>query len=276
MNGNAAVRPVSCIAFLALALSLGACGGPGALVRATPVASASPAQVSAPAAACPADRLGTSRTLTLKREYAAYGTVQHAPLPLAKGEVVLTFDDGPRPETTPRVLDALADQCVRATFFMVGQNLVANPELGRMVASKGHATASHSFRHPQLGQLTPEEQLKDLEQGIQAYAAAFGSTPPAYRFPFLGETPTVLDALKAKHMTVMSVDLGIDDWAPNDMSTDAMVRRLMDNLDAKGGGIILMHDANGPTGDALPAMLKAIRDKGYKVVHVRWQDTSEY
>jgi peptidoglycan/xylan/chitin deacetylase (PgdA/CDA1 family) len=237
----------------------------------TALASHGPAAAQGAAGACPSDRLGTSRTLTLKREYAEYGTVGHAPLPLAKGEVVLTFDDGPRPETVNRVLDALADQCVRATFFMVGQNLVAHPELGPLVASRGHATGSHSFSHPQLGQMTPEAQLKDLEQGIQAYVAAFGSTPPAYRFPFLGETPTVLDALKAKRITVMSVDTGIDDWAPNDQRTDVMVRRLLDNLKAKGGGIILMHDANEPTAVALPAMLRAIRDNGYKVVHVRWE-----
>jgi peptidoglycan/xylan/chitin deacetylase (PgdA/CDA1 family) len=119
--------------------------------------------------------------------------------------------------------------------------------------------------------MTREAQLKDLEQGIQAYMSAFGSAPPGYRFPFLGETPAVLAALKAKNMTVMSVDTGIDDWAPNDMRTDVMVRRLLDNLNAKGGGIILMHDANGPTADALPAMLKALKDNGYKVVHVRWE-----
>ncbi len=269
------MRRMSCMSSLALVVALSGCAGFGTTADATRAAAPAPvtASASGPAAGtCPADRLGTTRTLTLKREYAAYGTVQHAPLPLAKGEVVLTFDDGPRPESTPKVLDALADQCVRATFFMVGQNLAAYPELARQVAARGHATASHSFRHPQLPQMTPDAQLQDLEQGIQAYVAAFGRTPPAYRFPFLGETPTMLDALKAKGMTVMSVDLGIDDWAPNDMSVDALVRRLLDNLKAKGGGIILMHDANGPTAQALPAMLKALKDNGYKVVHVRWQD----
>lgn len=76
------------------------------------------------AAQCGPDVLGTSRTLVLKREAAAYGTAQHPPLPLEPGEVVITFDDGPRPESTPAVLDALRRQCVQATFFMLGEALL--------------------------------------------------------------------------------------------------------------------------------------------------------
>jgi peptidoglycan/xylan/chitin deacetylase (PgdA/CDA1 family) len=222
--------------------------------------------------ACTSEALGTARTLTLKREFAGYGKVQHAALPLDKREVVLTFDDGPVPETVGRVLDTLAAQCVQATFFMTGSNLVKHPELGRRVTQAGHTAALHSFGHPHLSSLPPAEQLADLEKGIRAYVDAFGSVPAAYRFPFLEQTPTVLDALKQRQITVASVDLGIDDWAPNDMGTEALVSRLVQRLDRAGGGIILMHDANLATVEALPALLKAIKDKGYKVVHLRWED----
>jgi peptidoglycan/xylan/chitin deacetylase (PgdA/CDA1 family) len=227
------------------------------------------------ASACAPDALGTSRVLTLKREHAGYGTVQYGPLPLQKGEVVLTFDDGPVPGNIERMLETLEAQCVRATFFMTGANLARHPELGRRVAQAGHMPALHSFAHPHLKSMPESEQLADLEQGVQAFAAVFGHAPAAYRFPFLEETPAVLAALKQRNMTVASVDLGIDDWAPNDMRAETLVARLLQGLERSGGGIVLMHDANGPTADALLALLKAIRDKGYKIVHLRWEDAAQ-
>ena len=223
------------------------------------------------ASECAADALGTSRVLTLKREYAAYGTVQHGPLPLQKGEVVLTFDDGPTPETIDSVLQALAAQCVQATFFMTGANLSKHPELGRRVARAGHTPALHSFAHPSLKSMPVAEQLADLEQGMQSFANVFGHAPAAYRFPFLEETAPILEALKERKVTVASVDLGIDDYHPNDMRSTVLAGRLVERLRQAGGGMVLMHDANGATAEALPALLKAIQDNGYKVVHLRWE-----
>ncbi len=225
----------------------------------------------AAAATCAPDALGTTRVLTLKREYARYGAAQYAALPLQKGEVVLTFDDGPVPETIDRVLQTLAAHCTQATFFMTGANLARNPELGVRVERAGHTVALHSFAHPSLKSMPASEQLADLEKGMQAFAGVFGRAPAAYRFPFLEETAPVLAALKERQVTVASVDLGIDDWAPNDMRVETLVGRLVDRLKQAGGGMILMHDANGATADALPALLKAIRDNGYKVVSLRWE-----
>jgi len=224
------------------------------------------------AAACAPDALGTSRTLTLEREYVGYGREQYGPLPLRKGEVVLTFDDGPLPATIDRVLDALGTQCVKATFFMTGANLAKHPELGRRLVQAGHTPALHSFAHPVLKSMPVAEQLADLEQGLHTFASVFGKPPAAYRFPFLEETPAILAALKEKKITVASMDLGIEDYYPNDMRTETLVRRLVERLHQNGGGIVLMHDANGPTAEALPALLKAIKDNGYKVVHLRWKD----
>jgi peptidoglycan/xylan/chitin deacetylase (PgdA/CDA1 family) len=221
-------------------------------------------------AACGPEALGTSRTITLKREYAAYGAVQHSALPLKKGEVVLTFDDGPDPKLTPLVLKALADQCSKATFFMMGQRLTENPDLARRVAREGHATGIHSFTHPHLNTMTPAAQLDDLKRTQAAYQAAFGSLAPAYRFPFLEETPTLLAALKEAQVAVMSIDLAIDDWNAGD-TNEILAARLTKNLKASGGGIILMHDANGPTAAAVPTLLKVLKDGGYSVVQVNWE-----
>lgn len=241
---------------LVLACAIGAAGAP----------------VAAQAAACAPDALGTARTLTLKREHAGYGKEHYAALPLRKDEVVLTFDDGPNPATMERVLDALAAHCARATFFMTGANLAKHPELGRRVAEAGHTPALHSYAHPVLKQMPEADQLADLEKGIAAFAAVYGGAPAAYRFPFLDDTPAIMAALKTRQIAVASTDLGILDYHPNDMRTSTLVRRLEEQLDQRGGGIILMHDANPPTAEALPALLKAIRDKGYKLVHLRWED----
>jgi peptidoglycan/xylan/chitin deacetylase (PgdA/CDA1 family) len=222
------------------------------------------------AAGCSADALGTARTLTLKRESGAWGTSQHARLPLEKGEVVLTFDDGPRPETTPVVLDALAGQCVKATFFMVGSAIAQHPDLARRVVREGHSAGMHSYAHPDLRTLTPAEQLADLKKTQDVYQATFGTPAPAYRFPFLAETPTMMSALKAQHVAVFSIEVGIGDWEAN-ATTGLLAARLLENLKASGGGIILMHDAYGPPAQALPILLKLLKQNGYKVVHLEWE-----
>lgn len=220
--------------------------------------------------ACAPDALGTSRTLVLKREGAAYGTEQHGPLPLQPGEVVLTFDDGPRAESTPPVLKALADQCVKATFFLVGENTVKNPDLARRIVAEGHSTGLHSLNHRNMSQLSEAEQRADLKANQDAYTATLGTIAPAYRFPFLAESAPLLSELKAQGVTVMSVDLGIQDWLP-DQTADILTARLLEQLKLKGGGIILMHDGQDITAASLPQMLKALKDNGYRVVHVKWE-----
>ena len=221
-------------------------------------------------AQCAADALGTSRTLTLKREPAAYGVPQHAALPLAAGEVVITFDDGPRPESTPRVLAALRQQCVRATFFMLGDAMARNPALARQVRAEGHSTALHSDTHAHPASQSAAEQLADLAAVQKAYRRAFDVDAPAWRFPFLEETPTLTDALKAQAITIMSVDLSIDDWLP-DQSPRVLADRLVERLAHVGRGIILMHDAQDQTADALPLLLATLKSHGYRVVHLEWE-----
>jgi len=220
------------------------------------------------AAGCGEDALGTSRTLALPREAAAYGRAQHAPLPLAPGEVVITFDDGPRPESTPRVLQALQAECVRATFFMVGEPMLAHAPLAREVGAQGHGVALHSFRHSHFAALPEAEQLADLQQVEAAYRQVFGGRAAAYRFPFLEETPPLRGALAASGYTVMSVDLGVEDWEPQ--SPQQMADKLVQRLAASGGGIVLLHDAQDQTAAALPLLLRTLKTHGYRVVHVEW------
>lgn len=280
-------RPLIALSVLLIPLLAG-CGGRGAGSPSTvpaPVASVPPASSAQPAQpaptepapapvaqrGCASDALGTARTLTLKREYTGYGKFHYGPLPLQKGEVVLTFDDGPVPAMIDKVLETLSTQCVKATFFMTGSNLARYPELGRRVVQAGHTPALHSFAHPALKSMSDADQMVDFEKGVQAFATVFGKAPDAYRFPFLDETPATLAALKERKMTVFSADMGIEDYYPNDMRTQAMAARLAAQLESNSSGILLIHDANGPTAQALPSLLKTIKDKGFKIVHVRWE-----
>jgi len=226
--------------------------------------------LAAAASSCGPDSLGTSRTLTLKREAAAWGTAQHAALPtLAPKEVVLTFDDGPRPESTPLVLKALAEQCVQASFFMIGEPLRQHAALARQVRDAGHTVAMHSDRHEHPPQLPPAAQTADLDAMVASYRDVFGTEPAAYRFPFLEETPTLLAALKERGLTVMSIDAGAEDWLP-DQTPQMLADKLLGQLAKSGGGIILLHDAQDQTAKALPFLLQALKSNGYRVVHVNW------
>ena len=225
------------------------------------------------AADCGGGALGTSRTLTLERTGAAYGRFQYGGLPLAPGEVVVSFDDGPQPGATAQVLQALERQCVRATFFMTGEALARSPELGAQVRAKGHTVGMHGFRHPHFATVPEAEQLADLKAAQDIHERVFGATAPAtaYRFPFLEETPALRAALKAQGITVISGDAGADDWLP-DQTPQMLTDRLLERLAQTGrSGIILLHDAQPQTAAALPLMLQTLKDTGYRVVHLEWR-----
>jgi len=222
------------------------------------------------AADCGANALGTSRVVTLPRAAAAYGTFQHPPLPsLAPGEVALTFDDGPRPESTPAVLQALDAQCVKASFFLIGAEMQRSPDLARQVLKAGHAVAGHGYLHDHFPQLKPAEQLDNLKQLQQTFQSVFGFAPAAWRFPYFEESQPLMGELQKQGFIVFSADVAIDDWLPD--QTPAMLEaRLLERLREKKGGIVLMHDAQDQTARALPQLLAALKREGYKVVQIRW------
>jgi peptidoglycan-N-acetylglucosamine deacetylase len=227
----------------------------------------------AQAAPCGADALGTARVLSVDRSIERVGR-KHFPttLPLADGEVVLTFDDGPWPGTTPRVLDALARECVRATFFLIGRNASAHAQLVRRELAEGHTVAHHTYAHPLLAHMRPEAAMAEIDRGFAAVeTAAYGQartrpTTPFFRFPGFASTPELLDRLKARGITVFGADLWASDW--NAMSPEQELQLVMARLDAAGGGIILFHDTKAQTAAMLPAFLSALKAGGYRVVHV--------
>ena len=200
-------------------------------------------------------------------------------LALARNEVVLTFDDGPFPETTKKVLAALKRECVRATFFLIGRNAKQYPELVRREVMEGHTVGYHSNTHPSvtLRGMDDKSGLGDIEDGIAAVERAEGKTPAVrfFRFPGFADSAFLLHALDERHDVVFGTDLWAADWLK--MTPAFELKRVMDLLDdpRRQGGIILFHDTKASTAAMLPDFLRALKAKGYKIVHLVSSDGTE-
>jgi peptidoglycan/xylan/chitin deacetylase (PgdA/CDA1 family) len=220
---------------------------------------------SAPAAArC---RLA-GRTLALATTGGFFVGLQSHPrtLALAEREVVLTFDDGPLPGPTTRVLDALAAYGAPATFFLIGRNAAANPALVRRMAAEGHTLAHHTLSHPwTLRQRSFSTGVSEIEVGVAAVEAAAGqSTPRFFRYPGFADTPELNAWLARQGYGVFGSDLWSSDWTP--MSPERQLTLTLQRLNRTRRGVILMHDVVEQTARMLPAFLQALCDQGYRVV----------
>lgn len=246
---------------------------------------------------CPPGTLGTSRVLAVDARQTPRVGLKSFPqtLPLADKEVVLTFDDGPDPATTSRVLRALADQCVKATFFLIGRNAAANPETVRRIAADGHTVGHHTWSHPILPRLSEAAARQEIDRGIAADEAALAGLPapkhgasprmlasarmaapldapardpatPFFRFPGFASNARLLDEMRARNIVVFGADLWASDWNP--MTPEQELALLTQRLSAARKGIILLHDTKLATAAMLPAFLRWLKANGYKVVHV--------
>jgi peptidoglycan/xylan/chitin deacetylase (PgdA/CDA1 family) len=228
----------------------------------------------APADECPSrpDALGVERTIVLDPgEHPRIGTMQYPEsLPLADKEVVLTFDDGPIPHHTGPVLEALAAECVKATFFMVGRQARAYPAWVRRIHEEGHTIATHSQNHPTIfTRLAIGAAQQEIAQGVTSVTAALGApalVAPFFRFPGLGRSHALEVFLAAQGIMIWSADFPADDWTH--ISGEEVMRRALDRLERKGKGILLLHDIQPATASMLPHLLRALKDRGYHIVHV--------
>ncbi len=229
----------------------------------------------AQAAPCPnKDALGTSRILTVDAASTPRVGLKSFPqtLPLEDHEVVLTFDDGPWPPTTPKVLATLAHECVLATFFLIGKPASEHPELVRRIAAEGHSIGHHTWTHFSLAHMKPEDAVDQINHGISAVEMALHgvatTTPstPFFRFPGFESTPATLDLLQSRGIVVFGADLWASDWNP--MTPQQELKLLTDRLNAAGRGIILLHDPKRHTAAMLPAFLRYLKENHYRVVHL--------
>ena len=224
---------------------------------------------------CPGhpDALGVSRVITISPEdFTRIGSMQYKQtLPLNDHEVVITFDDGPLPPYSDSVLDTLASQCVKATYFLVGQMARAYPATVRRIYNEGHTIGTHSLDHPLIFQnLSAERVEHEVDGGIDLVDAAIGdpaAVSPFFRIPGLGRSKTAESFLAAHDLVTWSADVVADDWFRH-ITAQAIVQRAMRRLEAKGRGILLLHDIHPATAMALPVLLKELKKNGFHVVQV--------
>jgi peptidoglycan/xylan/chitin deacetylase (PgdA/CDA1 family) len=229
----------------------------------------------AQAADCPRKgTLGTSRVLRVDAATYPRVGIKNFPrtLPLRDHEVVLTFDDGPWPPTTPKVLAMLAKECVRATFFLIGKPTSEHPELARRIAAAGHTIGHHTWTHFSLMRMPQANAFDEIDHGISAVEMALHgvatTTPstPFFRFPGFETTEATLDLMQSRGIVVFGADLWASDW--DKMTPKRQLKLLIDRLRVARKGIILLHDPRAQTVAMLPAFLRYLRDNDYHVVHV--------
>src|SRR3954452_18510644 len=237
-----------------------------------PPAASAPVPVQPKSACANPNSLGASRTVAIGTTGApgfGFEHFKHLDF-LQDKEVVLTFDDGPWPNNTPAVLKALADECTRGVFFAIGKHATYHPEILKQVAAAGHAVGAHTWSHVNLNnKKMTEQQVKDeLEKGFSAVRMALGAQPaPFFRFPQLQHNPAAMAYLGGRNVAMFSTDLDSFDFRAN--NPEQIVTTVMAKVDKLGKGIILMHDFQKNTAEALPALLRRLKAGGYKVVQMK-------
>jgi peptidoglycan/xylan/chitin deacetylase (PgdA/CDA1 family) len=186
-------------------------------------------------------------------------------------EVVFTFDDGPWPDNTPKVLKALVENCTKATFFEIGQHATWRPDISRDVAAAGMTIGSHTWSHKDLAK-NPyandiEKAKEEIEMGVSGvHMAVGGPIAPFFRFPDLQMPADLMTYLGTRNIATFSADIDTFDFKlrkPEDVVKSAMTR-----LAKNGKGMLLMHDFQHATADAMPELLRQLKAAGYKVVHM--------
>ena len=182
--------------------------------------------------------------------------------------VSITFDDGPNPQATPRILDVLRRERVRATFFVLGRHAERWPELVRRAALEGHQLGNHGYHHRKLHRRTPGYVRDDLTRGTEQIVRASGVRPRHFRAPHGFRSPWVTPIASSLGQRTVGWSLGV--WDSDQPGADAIARRAVDGV--KAGSILLLHDGDGydPLGDrmqtaeALPSIIAGLRGRGFR------------
>ncbi len=254
------------------ALAPSALATPGRAAQAAPVAGATK-----PGAKCDnPNALGVSRTVEIDTTGGpGFGFEHFKQLDfLREHEVVLTFDDGPWP-TTPAVLKALAAECVKAIFFPIGKHATYYPEILRQVAAGGHSIGSHTWSHKDLSAIKSQDEAKaEIEKAVSAVKWALGDQgqeAPFFRFPALSHPPEMVTYLGTRNIAIFSTDMDSFDFKMR--KPEQVVKSIMTKLQKHGKGIVLMHDFQKATSEAVPQLLAELKAGGYKIVHMKARGT---
>jgi peptidoglycan/xylan/chitin deacetylase (PgdA/CDA1 family) len=190
--------------------------------------------------------------------------------PGARG-VALTFDDGPHPEGTPAVLDALAREGVKATFFLVGEQVERRPDLAAEIAAHGHAVAVHGYRHRLQLRMRGREVEADIERAIRTIMGASGVEPLHHRPPYGIYSPRGLQAARAGGLKPLLWSRWGKDWRK--FTTASRIARRVTH-DVRAGDVILLHDADFynsrgshlRTLEALKPIIRELKSRGLDTV----------
>jgi peptidoglycan/xylan/chitin deacetylase (PgdA/CDA1 family) len=217
-----------------------------------------------------ADVLGVSRVVEIDTTTGPeFGEQYHKTEPkfLEPGEVVLTFDDGPMRRYTLPILDALDEQCVKATFFSVGRMAIADPATLREVARRGHTIGTHTWSHKNLASLSAAAMKREFELGLSAVAAAAG-TPiaPFFRFPYLAHGKSSRDYIRSRGIGTFGIHVDSKDFRTK--NPGVVLRNVLSQLEHTKKGILLFHDIQPSTAGALSSLLEELKARGFKVVHM--------
>jgi peptidoglycan/xylan/chitin deacetylase (PgdA/CDA1 family) len=182
--------------------------------------------------------------------------------------VALTFDDGPNPDATPRILDTLGEKGVRATFFVLGSHAERWPELVRRMSSEGHQLGNHGYFHRKLQFKSPFYVRRDIRLGIRAIRRAGAPAPRYFRAPHGFRSPWTTPIASYYGERTVGWSLGV--WDSDRPGVNEIVRRTIEGVTP--GSIVLLHDGDGynPDGDrmqtaaALPHIIDRLTDQGYE------------
>lgn len=174
--------------------------------------------------------------------------------------IALTFDDGPNHEFTPQILEILAENGVKATFFVYGAYVDENPEVARRIVDEGHIIANHSYSHPDFSQIPDEEVLQEIMWTQESIIDATGYEPTMYRMPFGAGGPRVVRLLPELTSIIWNVDSL--DWELQD--ANLIYQNVMSNL--SNDMLVLMHDTAQYTVDAVARFIPELVEQGYEFV----------
>jgi peptidoglycan/xylan/chitin deacetylase (PgdA/CDA1 family) len=181
-------------------------------------------------------------------------------------EVILTFDDGPNPETTPLILDTLEANCIHATFFLIGPAASAFPDLVRRQLSSGHSVGGHTWSHEPLTNKSIVTAIADITRGFRPLTAV--DVPPnLFRFPGMSSSPELLDWLRRHGMAAVGAD--IDVGVGSSARAEDVLARIKTELKKKGRGIILLKDSEPSTVKLLPGLIEFLRRERYTIVRLK-------
>src|SRR6266702_1263330 len=187
---------------------------------------------------------------------------------LRNKEVVLTFDDGPWPNNTPAVLEALAAHCIKATFFPIGKHATWHPEILKQVAAAGHSIGTHTWSHVDLSKKSVQEAKDEIEKGVSAVRWALGAPEaPFFRFPALKHPPELVTYLGERGIGIFSTDMDSFDFKLR--KPDQVIGSVLGKLKKFGKGMVLLHDFQRHTAEALPNLLAQLKSNGYRIVFMK-------